>query len=971
MAKFLSETGLQTVWSKIDSLFVRKASIVSAPTANSTSPISAGGVYSALEEIEDTVAASENALNTRVTTLENNTVSGSGLTANKLVLGNGGRTVKTSTYGVTTTAPSSSSNDTTIPTSKAVWDAFGSVASALKYKGTVASNSALPATHSVGDVYVVSTAGTFAGKACEVGDYLVCKTAGTSANNAHWDVLNGENQVENKSASLAAAGSSATIATVDGTDITVTTPSTWTGLAKTGTVTSVTLTSGTGITVSDSGTAITGSGSRTISLNKATTSVIGGMIPSNVLTTAVSLTSANGSTSSRYYGVQMDKDGKAFVNVPWTSVSDANIKISDGTTTNTIITAACIGTSSKTNTLTISASQNITATVGGSAGAATLTLTGPDLSSYLTSHQTIKQDGITGATINRYGICDTAAGTDVKTVSITTGTFSLETGTRITVYFTNKNTASSPILNVNSTGNKRIYDGNEIIGGGSNRSLLSGAVDFVYNSTLNSGMGAWQIAGTYDNRDVRFADFFGESTTAASTVAKTTSTTYSKIVSSGDLGDGFSAIIYHQYANSATDPTLNVYNSGAKPMYNAAGIRISGSTGTWTAKDIIRWVYDTSLNSGAGGWRISYILGNGDSHRLRLLTGRTPLYSAVTSVTLTQGTGITVSDSGTAITSSGSRTISLNKATTSAIGGMMASNALTTAVSLTSADGSTASRYYGVQVDKDGKAFVNIPWEANTHNSHALTVTNGTASAVSGDTITYVESVTGCSATSGNLTATTTRKTATVPTDSTVQGWGYTKGIKLRLVGGGVHNGTTVTSWPAPSRNLKDTSWTDITYSPSSGTTLLNAVPMYRQDAEWGDWVFYWEGVNSSHESNGTKGGLIWKNGEFLISGNFHVGNMMGFYQSGTHTQGTINTGTIGASFYADNNGGGDTNSSAFFIRCSIAAGGWDAHEFFRFSKDGIYAYPQSGRTGVTGWFLNESDALTTSEIDTILANAT
>ena len=202
MAKFLSETGLQTVWSKIDSLFVRKASIVSAPTANSTSPISAGGVYSALEEIEDTVAASENALNTRVTTLENNTVSGSGLTANKLVLGNGGRTVKTSTYGVTTTAPSSSSNDTTIPTSKAVWSAFGSVASALKYKGTIASSggtvTALPASHAVGDVYVVKTAGTYAGKACEVGDYIICNTAGTSANNAHWDVLNGENQVENK-----------------------------------------------------------------------------------------------------------------------------------------------------------------------------------------------------------------------------------------------------------------------------------------------------------------------------------------------------------------------------------------------------------------------------------------------------------------------------------------------------------------------------------------------------------------------------------------------------------------------------------------------------------------------------------------------------------------------------------------------------------------------------------------------------
>ena len=916
MAKFLSETGLQTVWSKIDSLFVRKASIVSVPTANSTSPISAGGVYSALEEIEDTVAASENALNTRVTTLENNTVSGSGLTADKIVLGNGGRTVKTSTYGVTTTAPSSSSDDTTIPTSKAVWSAFGSVASALKYKGTIASSggtvTALPASHAVGDVYVVKTAGTYAGKACEVGDYIICNTAGTTANNADWDVLNGENQVENKSASLAGAGSSATIATVDGTDITVTTPSGWTGLTKTGTVTSVT--PGTGLRNGTATTAITGSG--TLNLISATTGELGGIKAAAVRTaTNLSLTTG-GTTSGRYYGVELDGNNKAFVNVPWTSVSDANIKISDGTTTNTIITASCIGTSSKTSTLTISASQNITATVGGSAGAATLTLTGPDLSPYLTlhqtikqdgitgatvtrfgtcstaagtaaktvsvgsgtvtleaglkvtvkfssantansptlnvnskgakniyhkgsqittgsnkallagtvdfvydgtqwqlignyldtdthnthaltvtngtasattgeityvesvtgcdatsgnltatttrkkinvvsSHQTIKQDGITGATVNRYGTCSTAAGTAAKTVSVGSGTPALETGLKVTVYFSAKNTANSPTLNVNSLGAKSIYHNGAVIGSSTNKGLLYGAVDFVYNSTLNSNAGGWQLIGNYidtnsggtvtsvtltsgtgitvsdsgtaitssgsrtislasgvatagtyksvtvdtygrvtagtnpttlsgygitdakiasgvitlgsntitpltsastldatklsgtipascytdTNTDIRFADFFGESTTAAGTAAKTTTTTSnSKSLAAGDLVTGLSAIIWHQYANSGSNATLNVGGSGAKAAYNAAGTRISGSTGTWTAKDIIRWVYDSSLNSGSGGWKISAILGNGDSHRFRVLTGgTTPLYSGTTLDSISDG----------------------------------------------------------------------------------------------------------------------------------------------------------------------------------------------------------------------------------------------------------------------------------------------------------------------------------------------
>ncbi len=114
----------------------------------------------------------------------------------------------------------------------------------LTYKGTVGSNgdvSVLPSSHEVGDVYVVSIAGTYAGKTCEVGDYIICKTSGTSASDGDWNVVNGENQVSNSSASLAAPGSSVTIATVDGTNITVSTPASWTGVSKSGTLTGVTL----------------------------------------------------------------------------------------------------------------------------------------------------------------------------------------------------------------------------------------------------------------------------------------------------------------------------------------------------------------------------------------------------------------------------------------------------------------------------------------------------------------------------------------------------------------------------------------------------------------------------------------------------------------------------------------------------------------------------------------------------------
>lgn len=109
----------------------------------------------------------------------------------------------------------------------------------------------------------------------------------------------------------------------------------------------------------------------------------------------------------------------------------------------------------------------------------------------LTSHQTIKQDGITGATVNRFGTCDTAASTAAKTVNITTGTFNLEAGAKVTVKFIYANTASTPTLNVSSKGAKNIYHNGAQITSGSNKALLAGTVDFVYDGTQ------WHLVGNY------------------------------------------------------------------------------------------------------------------------------------------------------------------------------------------------------------------------------------------------------------------------------------------------------------------------------------------------------------------------------------------------------------------------------------------------------------------------------------------
>ena len=93
----------------------------------------------------------------------------------------------------------------------------------------------------------------------------------------------------------------------------------------------------------------------------------------------------------------------------------------------------------------------------------------------------------------------------------------------------------------------------------------------------------------------------------------------------------------------------------------------------------------------------------------------------VTSITLTQGAGITVSSSGTAITSSGTRTISLKQATSGELGGIKI--------------GYTESgKNYPVELDSSGKAFVNVPWTDSNTNYYptAFAWTNGTTAGPTG-----------------------------------------------------------------------------------------------------------------------------------------------------------------------------------------------------------------------------------------------
>ena len=91
-------------------------------------------------------------------------------------------------YTKTVTLSQDPTNNLEAATKQYVDNAFA-VNDAMLFKGVVNANGNLPATHKQGWTYRVATAGTYAGKKCEVGDIIICVTDGTVANNDDWAVI--------------------------------------------------------------------------------------------------------------------------------------------------------------------------------------------------------------------------------------------------------------------------------------------------------------------------------------------------------------------------------------------------------------------------------------------------------------------------------------------------------------------------------------------------------------------------------------------------------------------------------------------------------------------------------------------------------------------------------------------------------------------------------------------------------------
>ncbi len=236
------------------------------------------------------------------------------------------------------------------------------------------------------------------------------------------------------------------------------------------------------------------------------------------------------------------------------------------------------------------------------------------------------------ANIHHYGTCSTDAGTAAKTVTL--ANFVLATGAIAFIRFTVTNTASSPTLNINSTGAKAIRYRNAGIPAGylaANRTYrfvydgssyeLVGDVDT--NTTYTAASAAPKAPGTaavgtstkYAREDhvhplqttvsgnagsatklatARTIDgvsfngtanitHFGKCSTEAATAAKTVS------VTGFTLATGAEVTVQFTVTNTAASPTLNVNNTGAKAIvYRNAAI----SAGYLAANRVYKFVYD-------------------------------------------------------------------------------------------------------------------------------------------------------------------------------------------------------------------------------------------------------------------------------------------------------------------------------------------------------------------------------------------
>ena len=431
-------------------------------------------------------------------------------------------------------------------------------------------------------------------------------------------------------------------------------------------------------------------------------------------------------TSGKNYAVQLDEEtGAAFVNVPWTDTKNPGTVTSITLTQGTGITVSNSGTAiTSSGTRTISLKQATSGELGGikigytesgknypveldSSGKAfvnvpwvntTYVAATTSTAGLMSAADKSKLDGIAaGATANK--------GT-VTSVAMTVPTGLTVSGSPITSAGTLALSLTAG-YSIPTTAKQTNWD--TAFGWGNHAS--AGYLKSIPQAS-NSVLGGIKIG--YPTAGKNYAVQLDEETGAA-------------------------------FVNVPWTDTKNPGTVTSVAMTVPTGLVVSGSpiTSAGTLALTFASGYSIPTTAKQTNWDTAY--GWGDHSK----AGYTKNTGTVTSITLTQGAGITVSSSGTAITTSGTRTISLNTATNTAKGGFMpwmshtaastynggssapAANATVVNVNAIS---TTAGKYYAIETDSNGRAFVNVPWTDSNTNYYptAFAWTNGTTAGPTG-----------------------------------------------------------------------------------------------------------------------------------------------------------------------------------------------------------------------------------------------
>lgn len=220
-------------------------------------------------------------------------------------------------------------------------------------------------------------------------------------------------------------------------------------------------------------------------------------------------------------------------------------------------------------------------------------------------------DGVSfdgSANVTHYCTCYTASDTAEKTVSVTG--FVLEEGARVTVNFSESNTAANPTLNVHSgnayTGAKAImYRGTSSVSGSSNyyRWQAGDIIDFIYDGT-NWVMVGWQTYAYHAESATSaststYATYLSCSTTKLLTASNTSTVTSSAtIIPSSNGVYSLGSYNYkwdHVYANSVGTQYYPVSTAYIENMYGTASNATSDASGNTITSTYLKSV--TLVNS--------------------------------------------------------------------------------------------------------------------------------------------------------------------------------------------------------------------------------------------------------------------------------------------------------------------------------------------------------------------------------------